>query len=452
MSMHRHVTSATYRRSALLTVLLLAWPLFATAQHAPGASSSRAATMEMGSMSGMDHGSMDHSMPGVATPASPATAAKPVATKPGKKKPAMASAALAKSMSGRSDMDHGEMSGMDHQAMPGMDHSPPPASSNDPQRVGHGAMSGMDHGAMPGTTPAAKPTVQSGESGNMQGMDHRAMPGSSPAAMGGTDHGAMPGMSHGAAQGNDSMAGMPMGPMQGGSAPTNARSSDYSDGLNHGSMEHMGMHGSAPFGMLLIDQFEAFNGKRGSGQTWEAQGWYGNDVNKLWIRSEGDRSRGKIEDGDVEVFWNRNVATFWSTQLGVRHELGDGPTRHWAAFGIQGLAPYWFELEATAYVGPSGRTATRLRAQYELLFTQRLILQPEFEINLYGKSDPARRIGSGVSDAQLGLRLRYEIRRQFAPYVGVVWTRRFGATADFARDDHQAIFDRQWVAGVRIWL
>ena len=98
------------------------------------------------------------------------------------------------------------------------------------------------------------------------------------------------------------------------------------------------------------------------------------------------------------------------------------------------------------------RTAARLRADYELLFTQRLILQPEFEVNLYGESDPARRIGSGVSAAQLGLRLRYEIRRQFAPYVGVTWVRRFGTTADFARADRQPIFDRQWVAGVRIWF
>ena len=437
MSMHRHFTSSTLRHSALLTAVLLALPLAASAQHAPAASSS-AATMDMGSMSGMDHSGMDHgSMPGMAMPAAPASAAKPVAAKTKKKKPAVKSASPAKTMSGMPNMDHDATSGMDHQAMPGMD---------------HGAMPGMDHGSMSGTAPATKPTMQSGESGNMQGMDHSAMPGMSPEAMKGMDHGTMPGMSHGAAQGTDSMAGMTMGPMQGGSAPPDARSPDYSDGLTYGSMEHLDLHGSAPFGMLLLDQLEAFDGRSGSGQTWEAQGWYGNDTNKLWIRTEGDRSRGKIEGGDVEVFSNRNVATFWSTQLGVRHELGDGPTRNWAAFGIQGLAPYWFDLEATGYVGPSGRTAARLRAEYELLFTQRLILQPEFEVNLYGKSDAARRIGSGVSDAQLGLRLRYEIRRQFAPYVGVVWTHRFGATADFARDDHQAIFDRQWVAGVRIWF
>ncbi|HET6804322.1 MAG TPA: copper resistance protein B, partial [Frateuria sp.] len=136
------------------------------------------------------------------------------------------------------------------------------------------------------------------------------------------------------------------------------------------------------------------------------------------------------------------------TQLGVRTDTGEGPDRQWVAFGIQGLAPYWFELEATGYVGPAGRTAARLRADYELLFTQRLILQPEFELDAYGKADPARGLGSGLADASLGLRLRYELRREVAPYVGGVWIRRFGASADQGRGR----LEWQWVAGVRIQL
>ena len=232
-----------------------------------------------------------------------------------------------------------------------------------------------------------------------------------------TGHGSM---HHGGAQGSGSMGGMPMGPMQGGSPPPDARSPDYSDGIGYGPALglHEAMDDNAKLGMLLLDQMEAFHGKDGNGQTWEAQGWYGTPSDKLWVRTGGERSGGKLEDGDIEAFWNHTIATFWNTQLGARHDLG-GPSRNWAAFGIQGLAPYWFEIEATGYVGPSGRTSARLRAEYELLFTQRLILQPEFEVNAYGKSDPARRIGSGVSDASFGLRLRYEIRRQFAPYVGV---------------------------------
>jgi len=212
------------------------------------------------------------------------------------------------------------------------------------------------------------------------------------------------------------------------------------------------MADNASMGMLLIDQLEAFHASDANGQTWEAEAWYGNDVNKLWLRTEGERSDGKLEDADLEAFWNRNIATFWSTQLGVRHDFGEGPSRTWAAFGVQGLSPYWFELEATVYVGQSGRTAARLRAEYELLLTQRLILQPEAEINLYGKDDPARRIGSGLSDVEAGLRLRYEVNRQFAPYIGVNLIRRVGSTADFAREDSQPVFDRQIVAGVRLWF
>ena len=345
-----------------------------------------------------------------------------------------------------------------------------PASSSSTAPMAMGAMPGMDHAGMHGMAipatagSAAKPAMNapvkrpdapdtpapsSAGKHDMGGMDHGPVPE--------MDHSPMPGMSHGPAPAAPAtsdhfMPGMAMGPMQGGHAPADARSGDYSDGIAASPAHELHMHGSAPAGMLLVDQLEAFHGRDGNGQSWEAEGWYGSDRDKLWLRSEGERSGGRLEDGEVEALWNHAVAAFWSTQLGVRHDFGAGPQREWTAFGVQGLAPYWFEVEATAYAGPSGRTAARLRVDYELLFSQRLILQPELEANLHGRSDPARRIGSGLADAKLGLRLRYEIRREFAPYIGVVWTRRFGATADFARADHQAALDRQWVAGVRIWF
>jgi copper resistance protein B len=240
--------------------------------------------------------------------------------------------------------------------------------------------------------------------------------------------------------------------MQGGTAPPDARSADYSDGSGYGDMTGMDMRDAEPLGMLRIDQLEAFDGLSDHGQSWEMEGWYGTDTDKLWLRSEGGRAGGSFDDSDVEALWSHAVATYWDTQLGVRDDFGGGPSRQWLAFGVQGLAPYWFELQATAYAASSGRSAARLRADYELLFTQRLILQPEFELNLYGKADPQRRLGSGLSDATFGLRLRYEIHRQFAPYVGVVWTQRYGGTASFARDARQPIFDRQLVAGLRIWF
>lgn len=254
------------------------------------------------------------------------------------------------------------------------------------------------------------------------------------------------------AQGQAPVMSMHMGSMQGGSAPPNARSPDYSDGIAESAMTGMDMDDNAPLSMLQFDQLEAFHGKKSNGQSWELQGWYGNDSDKLWIRSEGERSHRRIEDGDAEALWSHAVAAFWNTQLGVRQDVGEGPSRRWAAIGIQGLAPYLIDVEATAYVGSSGRTAARVRGEYELLFTQRLILQTELEVNAYGHTDPVHRLGRGISDAELGMRLRYEFHRQFAPYIGVVWTDRFGDTAGFARGGHQAVFDRLWVAGLHFWF
>jgi copper resistance protein B len=218
------------------------------------------------------------------------------------------------------------------------------------------------------------------------------------------------------------------------------------------SMQNMDMHDDASQAMLLIDQLEYSNGYGGNGPMWEAEAWYGNDSNKLWLRSEGEGSHGRIDEADIEALWNHPFSAFWSTQFGARNDQGVGPQRSWAAFGVEGLAPYWLDLEATVYAGESGRLAARVRAEYTWRFTRRWMLQPEFEANVYNKDDPDRRIGDGVSDAQLGLRLRYEITRQFAPYLGVVWTRRFDTTASYAHLDQGPAFDRQFVVGIRIWL
>ena len=227
----------------------------------------------------------------------------------------------------------------------------------------------------------------------------------------------------------------------------------------------MDMHDDPLLAMFKLDQFEHAHGDDENSTAWEAEAWIGRDFDKLWLRTEGERQSGGT-DARIEAFWDHAFASYWDWQLGVRHDFGSGPQqplwaipgprgtgaparRDWAAFGVQGLAPYWFELEATAYVGEQGRTAIRLRAEYELLLTQRLILQPEFEANLYGKSDPARGVTDGLSDFDFGLRLRYEIRREFAPYLGVVWARRFGDSDLMAG---HAGSDTRLVAGLRVWF
>ncbi|MGX6571225.1 copper resistance protein B [Cupriavidus necator] len=206
------------------------------------------------------------------------------------------------------------------------------------------------------------------------------------------------------------------------------------------------------FYQVLFDRLEYVKAPGASGLAWDMLAWVGSDLNRLWVKSEGSRLYGKTEQARAEALWGHAFATFWDWQLGVRQDFGNGPARTWGAFGVQGLAPYWFDIEATAYVGVSGRAAARLRATYDIRFTQRLLLTPDFEANAYSKRDEARGIGSGPSDLKIGLRLRYEIRRQFAPYIGVVWGKKLGNTADLARAAGERTTDKQIVAGVRIWF
>lgn len=212
----------------------------------------------------------------------------------------------------------------------------------------------------------------------------------------------------------------------------------------------MEMDDNAKFAMFKLDNLERSFGSDAHTTTWDAEAWYGSDFDKLWLRSEGERASHRT-DARIEALWDHAFASYWDWQIGARHDFtsgsaGNAPDRNWAAFGVQGLAPYWFEIEATVYIGDGGRMAARFRAEYELPLTQRLILQPEMELNWYDRRDRARDIAAGLSDAEAGLRLRYEIRREIAPYIGLVWKHRRGDDA-FAREN-----GTQWVAGLRLWF
>jgi len=234
---------------------------------------------------------------------------------------------------------------------------------------------------------------------------------------------------------------------------TPVRPAAESSGMSkHDMTRLMDMDDTAVFGKLVADQFEWRVGDGVDGPAWDVQGWYGGDYNKLWFKTEGLRVGDVTMDARAELLWDRVFSRWWSAQAGVRHDFGEGPARNWLALGVAGLAPYFFQIEATAYVGDAGRTAGRFRAEYDLLLTQRMILQPEFELNAYGKDDPERQIGAGFSDLQLGMRLRYEIRRECAPYLGVAWLRRLGKTAELARDSGQDPSVIQFLAGIRFWL
>ena len=250
------------------------------------------------------------------------------------------------------------------------------------------------------------------------------------------------------------MDNMDMHAMQGGRAPADAREPDYSDGQPMSMLPGMSdsMNDAALFGKLLIDQLEYVHTPGADAAAIDAQAYYGGDLNKVWFKLDGERMSGRLRGTRTEALWDHALNAFWDTQLGVRHDLGDGPSRTWAAFGIQGLAPYWFDVEATAYVGQSGRTAIRIEAERDLRLTQRLIFTPDLELNAYSKTDAMRRIGSGLSNFELGLRLRYEVTRKFAPYIGVDWNRRIGKTAELVRQGGEPAFEHGLVAGVRIWF
>lgn len=203
---------------------------------------------------------------------------------------------------------------------------------------------------------------------------------------------------------------------------------------------------------VMIDQLEWRIADDADPYALEAQGWIGRDLDKLWIKADVEHEDGGTEEAEIQALYSRAIAPFWDLQAGLRHDMEPDPDRDWGVIGIQGLAPYFFEVDAALFVGASGDTAARLSAEYEWLFTQRLVLSPEVTVNFYGQDDARREIGSGLSDAQAGLRLRYEIRREFAPYIGVNWTRSFGDTADFAREHGDVTSDFQWVVGIRAWF
>jgi copper resistance protein B len=208
----------------------------------------------------------------------------------------------------------------------------------------------------------------------------------------------------------------------------------------------------AIFAHAIFNQLEGrWNGSNPEFR-WDGQGWIGTDYGKLWIKSEGTLSKGAVDNGQQQFLYSRAVTTYFDLQGGLRSDLDSRPTRNWAAFGIQGLAPYFFDLEVTGFVSGEGHLAAKLEASYDLLLTQRLILQPQIELNLYSKADPARLVGAGFSDIDTGLRLRYEFDRKFAPYIGVVYQGKLGQTANFARQAGESTGDFRFAFGIRVWF
>jgi len=208
-----------------------------------------------------------------------------------------------------------------------------------------------------------------------------------------------------------------------------------------------------PGQLFTFFQAEQLEYRANNGQdslNWDAQGWIGNDDHKAWLKTEGEKpTDGRLEKGEIQLLYSRRISDFFDAQAGVRYDFEPGPERGFGVFALQGLAPYWFEVDASAFVSNEGEVSARFEVEYDLLITQKLILQPTAEVNLAAQSVRERGIGSGINDVELGLRLRYEIERKFAPYIGISWERKIGQTADLARDEGEDIDNLSFVTGIR---
>lgn len=211
-------------------------------------------------------------------------------------------------------------------------------------------------------------------------------------------------------------------------------------------------HGGARVSKVMANMSEARLGS-GGGYHWDLEAWFGGDLNRLVLKSEGEGSWDEgAEDAEAQVLYSRAVGPYTDLQVGVRHDFEPGPQRTYAAVGFESLLPYWFEAEGALFLSNKGEVLGRVEGTYDFRLTQRLVLQPRAELNFSAEDIPSRALGSGLTDAELGLRLRYEIRREFAPYVGVVWTRKVGDTADFARAAGEDASDTRLVVGLRAWF
>ncbi|WEJ74250.1 MULTISPECIES: copper resistance protein B [unclassified Pseudomonas] len=282
----------------------------------------------------------------------------------------------------------------------------------------------------------AEEPMQGMDGSQMQGMDHSQMQGMDHSQMQDADYSDMQGMQPAAP--TESRTPIPV--------LTDAdRAAVYKGGMDH----HMGQ---ALNSLFVIDKLEWQDADQGSALSWEANGWVGGNVDRLWLRSEGERLNGVTESAELQALWGHSIGPWWDVVGGVRQDFKPGSPQTWAAVGVQGMALYDFETQATAFLGEGGQSALRLEGDYDILLTNRLILQPTAEVNLYGRNDPQRGTGSGISDAEVGLRLRYEIYREFAPYVGVTWNHLYGKTADYASDEGEDSSETRLVLGVRMWF
>ena len=314
---------------------------------------------------------------------------------------------------------------------------PQPATSMDP-------MPGMD---MSPATPAPATPAPEHDMSSMPGMDMtkpEAPAASDPHA--GHDMAGMPGMEMPASEIGDTPAPAP---------PSDHAADGIFGAAQMANSRAMLRHenGGMPAYSIVFNLAEYRVQKGADAYRWDGEGWFGGDINRFVVKTEGEGSvRGGVESGEVQALYSRAIGPWFNLQAGVRHDFKPGPSRTYATIGFEGVTHYWFEVEGALFLSDKGDVLGRLEGYYDQRITQNLILQPRVELNFAAQDVPANGIGSGLSDAELGLRLRYEIRREFAPYIGVSWERKIGDSARFARAAGERVQATSLVVGIRTWF
>ncbi|KQM68881.1 copper resistance protein B [Sphingomonas sp. Leaf20] len=382
--------------------------------------------------------SMDHSMhnmPGMTMPAKPAAKATPKPARKAAAKPAAKQKAQVRRAPRRAQAA--------------------PARVADPH-AGHdmSGMQGMDMGAQQQPAPAQDPHA---------GHDMSAMPGmGSPAAAGqdphaGHDMSAMPGMAMDGSQ-TGAKIGTDLPP---GNKPAPAPPGDHladrfwgADAMASSRENDLRReHGGMTYYQVLFNLAEYQARKGSDGYRWDGEAWVGGDINRLWLKSEGEGGFGKaLESAEVQALYSHALDPYWNLQAGVRYDFKPNPSRTYATIGIEGLAPYQFEVEGALFLSDKGDVLARAEGYYDQRITNYFVLQPRVEANFAAQDVRETGIGSGLTDLEAGLRLRYEGRREFAPYIGVSWERQFGDTARFSRARGDDTGGFSFVAGVRTWF
>jgi copper resistance protein B len=228
-----------------------------------------------------------------------------------------------------------------------------------------------------------------------------------------------------------------------------------SQGSAHASSAHDPASHEVYFGAVLFEKLEWGIGLGGAPNIarWDGQAWYGTDYDKVWLKTQGELEKGRrAENAEVQLLYSRLIGYYWDFQAGVRYDPRPRPDRAYGVIGIQGLAPGLFEVDLQAFVSERGDLSARFELSYDLYVTQRLVLQPNLEVNVAAQRVPELGVNSGISDIEAGFRLRYEFTREVAPYIGVNYTRRFGEAARYARAEGGKVEAFEFVSGVRLYF